>query len=75
MLVDNLPKLPTNTEDLHDINHYNTVQTLEIQAVQTRSWKLRIARELVEMADRAKEDPDYQELIRKIETGVNLSKL
>ena len=44
-------------------------------AVQTRSGKLRIARDLIEMAARATDDEDYKKLIRKIESGTNFEKL
>ena len=35
------------------------VKQVEINAVQTRAGKLRIAKDLVDMAGRAKEEPDY----------------
>ena len=73
--VDVLSRLPICTTELQDINHYIPVQTITIAAVQTRSGKLRIARDLIELAARAVDDEDYQERIRKIESGTNFEKL
>ena len=69
--ADLLSWLQTNTQELQDIDHYIPVQTIELKAVQARNEKLRMAQDSVKMADQAKEDPDYRELIRKIEEGVN----
>ena len=49
--------------------------TITVAAVQTRTGGLQVARDLIEMAARAGEDQNYQELIRKVETGVNFDKL
>ena len=46
-----------------------------MKAVQTRNGKLRIAWDLVEMVDHAKEDEDYWDVIRNIEEGLNFKKL
>ena len=70
-----LSRLPTCTSELQDINHFVPVQTVTVAAVQTRSGSLRIARDLIDMAVRVMEDKDYQELIIKIETGVDFDKL
>ena len=45
--MDVLSRLPTFTTELQDINHYIPVQTINIAGVQTRSGKLRIARDLI----------------------------
>ena len=73
--ADVLSRLPTCTAELQDINHFILVQTLTIAAVQTRRGKLKIARDLLEIMARAAEDEDYQELIRKVESGTNFEKL
>ena len=70
-----LSRLPTLSSEIQDINHLIPVQTITVAAVQTRSGMLRIARDLIKMATRAMKDEDYQELIRKIETGTNFEKL
>ena len=67
--------MPNSTAELPDVDHFLPVQIVEIKAVQTRGGKLRISRDLVEMAARAKKDDDYQELIRKVTTGVNFENL
>ena len=46
-----------------------------VAAVQTRSTSVKIARDLIDMAARAIEDEDYQELVKKIERGVEFDKL
>ena len=69
--ADVLSRLHTCTSEIQDINHFVPVQTIKVAAVQTRCGSLRVARDLIEMASRATEDADYQELIRIIEAGVN----
>ena len=75
MPADVLSRLPSYSTELQDINHFIPVQTITIAAVQTRSASIRIARDLIDMAARATEDKDYQELIEKIEKGTELDKL
>ena len=73
--ADVLSRMPNTSAELPDVDHFIPVQIVEIKAVQTRGGKLRISRDLVEMADRAKKDDDYQELIRKVTGGVNFENL
>ena len=73
--ADVLSRLPSHTNELQDISHFIPVQTITIAAVQTRSNSIRIARDLIEMAAKAREDRDYQDLIKKIEEGVNFKTL
>ena len=71
MPADVLSRLPSYSTELQDINHIIPVQTITIAAVQTRSASIRIARDLIDMAARAKNNEDYQELIKKIEKEQN----
>ena len=73
--ADVLSRLPSYSKDLQDINHFIPVQTITVAAVQTRSTSVKIARDLIDMVARATEDEDYQELIKKIERGVDFDKL
>ena len=58
--ADVLSRLPSHTKDLQDVSHFVPVHTITIAAVQTRSNSIRIARDLIDMASRAKEDEDYK---------------
>ena len=73
--ADVLSRLPSHTNELQDISHFIPVQTITVAAVQTRSNSIRIARDLIEMAAKAKEDEDYQDLIKKIEKGTDFNNL
>ena len=54
LTADVLSRLAHKMAEIPDINNYTPVQTVKVKSFQTRNGKLRIAHDLVEMADRAK---------------------
>ena len=73
--MDVLSRMPNTLAELPDVDHFIPVHVVDIKAVQTRGGKLRISRDLMEMAQRAQKDEDYKELIRKVTEGVNFDNL
>ena len=72
---DNIPadimsRLPDKSRDFPEIASHVPLRSIE--AVQTRSSSVRLARDLISMAGRARDDPEYQKLISSISKGVDL---
>ena len=62
--ADILSRLPDKSKDLPDISTHVPLRSVE--AVQTRSASIKIARDLIMMAARAKGDGNYHKLVKAI---------
>ena len=67
--ADILSSLPDRNKDLPDISAHMPLRSVD--GVQTRSNQSKIARDLIMMAARAKDDTNYPSLISKLVEGVN----
>ena len=66
--ADMMSRLHHDTTEMPDVDHYAPVKHIEEKAVQTRSHMgaIKVAKDLIDMAERAKEDEDYKELIERV---------